>query len=188
MVVAEHHLITGPSRGGKSEWAEHQIALLAAGSSVTYLATGPTSSGDASWDERLERHRCRRPQSWKLIEASNATDVASVLTDAAQENQFILLDSLGGIVAAELESDPLNWSRKQELLIGALQGCSSIVVMVAEEVGWGVVPPTSVGGLFRDRNGEFVRRCAQLSKECWLVTAGHALPLHALAQVVPSNH
>ena len=187
MAVAEHHLITGPSRGGKSEWAEHQIALLATGREVTYLATGPAANGDSSWDERLERHRRRRPDNWTLIEASKASDVTDLLTDVSQEQQLILLDSLGGIVAAELGSDPVNWLKMQEMLIVAIRQRSTSVVMVAEEVGWGVVPATALGGLFRDRNGEFVRRCADISSQRWLVAAGQALPMHALAQIVPAQ-
>ena len=49
MVVANHLLITGPSRGGKSEWAEQRIGELAGAAGITYLATGPTLPDDAAW-------------------------------------------------------------------------------------------------------------------------------------------
>ena len=67
MVVANHLLITGPSRGGKSEWAEQRIGELAGAAGITYLATGPTLPDDAAWQRRLNRHRQRRPDHWRLV-------------------------------------------------------------------------------------------------------------------------
>ena len=70
----------------------------------------------------------------------------------------------------------------------ALANRPTPVVLVAEEVGWGVVPPTAIGGRFRDRNGSFTRLCEEHCKESWLVTAGRALPLHQLAVRLPPTN
>lgn len=188
MAVAEHQLITGPSRGGKSEWAEHQVSVLSAAtaSPVTYLATGPAAAGDASWEARLEKHRLRRPADWNLVEAAKADEVIKVLADPSLRMHLILLDSLGGIVAAGLDADATAWEQQQNAFLAAVDHRCSSLVIVAEEVGWGVVPPTAIGGVFRDRNGTLVRRCGERCKQCWLVSAGRALPLHGLATDVPS--
>ena len=55
-------LVSGPSRGGKSRWAEHLAAH--SGLAVIYLATGPCLPDDEAWQERLRRHRLRRPPAW----------------------------------------------------------------------------------------------------------------------------
>ena len=83
MVVANHLLITGPSRGGKSEWAEQRIRELAGAAGITYLATGPTLPDDAAWQRRLSRHRHRRPDHWRLLEASSLSAVSQLLMEAA---------------------------------------------------------------------------------------------------------
>lgn len=185
MVVADHVLVTGPSRGGKSEWAEQRINQLAVSHSVTYLATGPLLPDDANWQARLERHRRRRPASWTLLEASDAVAVAEALGPHGRlAGQLVLLDSLGGIVAAALEHNNAVWLEQQQLLLERLAQHPLPVVLVAEEVGWGVVPATAIGGVFRDRNGSLTRNCERLCRESWLVAAGRALPLHQLAERV----
>ena len=69
MVVANHLLITGPSRGGKSEWAEQRIRKLAASEGITYLAPAqpfpmmPLGNSDSSATENggLSTGACWKP-------------------------------------------------------------------------------------------------------------------------------
>lgn len=60
-------VVTGPSRSGKSRWAEHLAET--SGRPVLYVATGPDRPGDSSWRLRLQRHRRRRPAGWQTLEA-----------------------------------------------------------------------------------------------------------------------
>ena len=185
MVVADHLLITGPSRSGKSEWAEQRIQDLAADAGITYLATGPRLPGDSAWQQRLNQHRQRRPDHWRLLEASSLADVSQLLLAPTDwSNDCILLDSLGGLVASGLDLADEPWQQLQRAFLQALASRAQSIVLVAEEVGWGVVPPTAIGGRFRDRNGSLTRLCEQQCSESWLVCAGRALPLHQLAQRV----
>ena len=59
------------------------------------------------------------------------------------------------------------------------------IVLVVEETGWGVVPPTAIGGLFRDRLGQLGQRLNDQADESWLVVQGRALNLHQLGIPVP---
>ena len=54
-------LVSGPSRGGKSRWAE---SLLTNDPFVIYVATGMKRDDDSAWFERLRIHRERRPSHW----------------------------------------------------------------------------------------------------------------------------
>jgi adenosylcobinamide kinase/adenosylcobinamide-phosphate guanylyltransferase len=47
-------------------------------------------------------------------------------------------------------------------------------VLVSDEVGSGVVPPTVAGRRFRDELGRLNQRLAALADEAYLVTAGIA--------------
>lgn len=180
-------LITGPSRGGKSEWAEHLLASLPPATPVMYLATGGHHPDDPDWQERLRLHRLRRPSHWGLREVGGNL-AAALASGQGLDGQAVLIDALGSWVAAHLPLEAAAWGDQLEGLVGALEARrDSATVLVAEEVGWGVVPPTRIGGLFRDRCGEAVGVLAQRASEHWLVVAGRALPLHRLGLPVPRS-
>ena len=83
-------LVSGPSRGGKSRWAEH---LLSEDLNVTYVATSPDRPDDQDWQARLELHRQRRPSHWRVVEAD--PDLTSALLTIPQHSS-VLIDALGG--------------------------------------------------------------------------------------------
>lgn len=177
-------LVTGPVRSGKSVWAE-QLAE-ASGLSVIYLATGPALPDDPSWQQRLQRHRQRRPPSWR------SRDVGAALPDALiagpTETDLLLIDSLGTWLAHHLDLDAGAWQQEVGALMGALRHCPAAIVLVAEEVGWGLVPPTAIGGLFRDRLGELLEAVEPLCSGSWFVVRGRALDLQSLGVLIrPSS-
>jgi hypothetical protein len=67
-------LVSGPSRSGKSRWAEH--LALGSGLSVTYLATGAQRPEDGPWQQRLQLHRQRRPPDWSTLEVGGELESA----------------------------------------------------------------------------------------------------------------
>jgi len=173
-------LISGPAGGGKSRWAEH--LALSSGRQVVYLATGPLLPLDDSWQRRLERHRRRRPAHWDCREVEGEL-VRELTTLAADE--IALVDSLGTWVAAWLESPPEAWQMTSNALLAALAVSAAPLLLVCEEVSWGVVPSTAAGGSFRDRLTNLQQRISRRCDRSWLVLQGRALDLHALGQPVP---
>ena len=173
-------LVSGPSRGGKSRWAEH----LAAGSglAVVYLATGPSLPDDPSWQERLQRHRQRRPPQWGCLEVGG--ELAGALS-GLEPGQLGLVDSLGTWVAAHLGLEPQDWTQRCDDLIAAVHRCPAPLLVVFEETGWGVVPATAAGSRFRDRLGAMQQELQDHSEAAWLVLQGRAIDLLALSQPVP---
>ena len=223
-------LVSGPSRSGKSRWAEHLAD--SSGLPVTYLATGADRPGDGAWQQRLLLHRQRRPSHWTTLEvggelepalehfkseATGASGLAqghreSSLTipipavsrpqdrstvqsmangvagpSSAKPGQLLLIDSLGTWLAHHLALGESAWLQRQDRLLTALDQQGSRVVLVCEEVGWGVVPPTAIGGLFRDRSGSLQQRLMQQATAAWLVVQGRALNLMALGEAVPPS-
>ena len=172
-------LVSGPSRGGKSRWAEHLVSFY---SEVTYIATSPCLPEDVAWQERLRLHRERRPFNWSLLECNGKLTAALQKTP---ENHAVLIDALGGFTASYLETDEQEWDAIVIELLSTLNQRSQPVVIVIEETGWGVVPSTAIGGLFRDRQGALAQRLASHANRSWLVVQGRALDLHALGQAVP---
>ncbi|MDM7952137.1 MAG: bifunctional adenosylcobinamide kinase/adenosylcobinamide-phosphate guanylyltransferase [Cyanobium sp. CZS 25K] len=173
-------LVSGPSRGGKSRWAEHLASE--SGLEVVYLATGPSRPDDASWQERLQRHRQQRPAHWRCHEVGG--ELAGGLA-GLEPGQLGLVDSLGTWVAAHLNLEPQLWSLHCDALVRAVTSCPAPLVVVCEETGWGVVPATAAGSRFRDRLAGVQQQLQGHSAAAWLVLQGRAIDLLALSQPVP---
>lgn len=174
-------LVTGPSRSGKSEWAE-QLALRSQGV-VIYLATAQMNPADPEWQTRIQAHQNRRPAHWQTLEVP--IDLATAI-QTANPSHCLLIDSLGTWVANLVEQDDSTWSRAEQALLQQLALFAGEVIAVAEEVGWGVVPAYPVGRLFRDRLGALVRQLGEIAHSTYLVTGGHVLNLSELGHPLPS--
>ncbi len=175
-------LVTGPSRSGKSEWAEQLAAQWAErnGQHVVYIATAQINLDDLEWQERIEKHRVRRPKTWQIEEVPVALAEAVLLPRAAVGSAAsccLLVDSLGTWLANLIEHDDDSWELKQQALVEALTQTEGDVILVAEETGWGVVPAYELGRRFRDRLGSLSRAIGQISTDVYLVTSGYAVNL-----------
>ena len=154
-------LVLGGVRSGKSEVAER----LAGPGPGTYLATALVAPGDDDFAGRVARHRARRPASWATVEEPRA--VPGVL---ARLHGPVLLDALGTWIANDPGPDI-------DALVNALVTRRGDTIVVSEEVGLGVHPPTEVGRVFADRLGEANRRVAEVADRCLLVVAGRVIEL-----------
>ena len=172
-------LVSGPARSGKSRWAEH---LLRTHPVVTYIATGAARPDDLEWQKRLQAHRDRRPSHWTVAESGG--ELVPLLETLAP-GQSVLIDALGGFVAHHLELEATEWTLLCERLVASIAKSNCTCVLVVEETGWGVVPPTRIGGLFRDRLGALAQQLDRIADAAWLVVQGRALDLHSLSHVVP---
>jgi adenosylcobinamide kinase/adenosylcobinamide-phosphate guanylyltransferase len=167
-------LVTGPSRSGKSEWAELLLGQMAGAIAPIYIATARWDINDSEWQSRLQKHRDRRPPSWEVWE------IPLALTPALRDyrgDRPILIDALGTWVANGLEQDDAQWHQTQDAFVAALQATIVPVILVGEEVGWGVVPPYPAGRAFRDRLGTLSRTLGAIAQQFYLVIGGYALDL-----------
>ncbi|NEP00730.1 MAG: bifunctional adenosylcobinamide kinase/adenosylcobinamide-phosphate guanylyltransferase [Symploca sp. SIO2E9] len=171
-------LVTGPSRCGKSEWAE--TLATQTGKQVIYLATATAEPNDLEWLARIEKHQQRRPKSWKTLLVP--VELARAIGDYSQSNCCLLVDSLGTWVANLLDQNEAAWEKSSQELFDTLAKTKGTVIFVAEETGWGVVPAYPLGRSFRDRLGQLVRKLGIASNQVYLVTGGHILNLSALGE------
>ena len=157
-------LVLGGARSGKSEVAERLVSGLAG---VTYVATAVVDPGDTDFAARIAAHRARRPAGWDVVESG--ADLAGALRAL---DGPVLIDSLGTWVAAtpDLGVDISG-------LIDAICTRKATTVLVSDEVGLGVHPPTEVGVQFRDVLGDVNRAVADVADDVLLVIAGRVLPL-----------
>ncbi|MDX2256076.1 MAG: bifunctional adenosylcobinamide kinase/adenosylcobinamide-phosphate guanylyltransferase [Pseudanabaenaceae cyanobacterium bins.39] len=197
-------LVTGATRSGKSEWAEH-LAMRSVQQNackVIYIATAQRYAADHEWDARILKHRDRRPDSWQTLEVP--IDLTGTIIDLFQsslnsegypekdshhEPTHILVDSLGTWVANLLEVDDPDWLKQEQELLQSLESIISRnnfkLTFVSEEVGWGIVPAYASGRKFRDRLGAISRKIGAIANHVYLVTGGHALDLTQFGEKLP---
>lgn len=170
-------LVLGGTRSGKSVVAEQLVADTvsdaaadaAAGAhvAVTYVATA--SVADADMERRVAAHRARRPSAWATEELGDGAELPALL---ARLEGVVLVDSLG----AWLASVP-GLAVDVPALVGALRGRRGVTVVVSEEVGLAVHPPTPLGRAFVDTLGRCNQAVAAAADRVLLVVAGRALEL-----------
>ncbi len=161
-------LVLGGAASGKSAYAESLVADHP-GAKV-YIATA--EARDAEMAERIRRHRDRRGDGWTTAEET--IDLAGAVTSHAGDGAAILVDCLTVWLSNLMEAgrDP---ARETDRLIGALAVLGAPVVLVANEVGLGIVPDNALAREFRDHAGRLNQSVAALADRVVLVAAG--LPL-----------
>lgn len=173
-------LVTGPTRSGKSEWAE-TLAIISK-KPVVYIATATQNPGDQEWYERIQKHQKRRPQDWITLEVP--LGLSPTLANA-KPNTCVLVDSLGTWVANLLSQNDIAWENTVQEFLDTVQLVACEMIFVAEETGWGVVPPYPIGRTFRDRLGDLTRQLGRISQDVYLVAGGHVLNLSILGYPLP---
>lgn len=172
--------ITGAARSGKSFFAEKMAARLKG--EVTYIAT--CVPADDEMRDRVARHQSRRPQSWRTIEED--LEPARVIKDFDQPGNIFLLDCLT-LLVSNLILQPGEERGEEEVLerIAELARVSyesaSHVIIVSNEVGWGIVPGDPLSRLYRDIIGRANQKMALSADEAYLTVAGIPIELKALA-------
>lgn len=173
--------ITGAARSGKSSFAERMAAET--GNPVTYIAT--CVPGDEEMLERVERHQARRPAHWRTVE--EPLDPALFIRENDGPGKVFLLDCIT-LLLMNLILDPKSGLTEDELLEKMTElaqvsyNSAADVIMVSNEVGWGVVPGDPLSRMYRDVIGRANQLLAAQADEAWFTVSGIPLELKSLAK------
>jgi adenosylcobinamide kinase / adenosylcobinamide-phosphate guanylyltransferase len=183
-----HLFITGGSRSGKSKFAEIQAGQL--GGQVIYLATAEAQ--DAEMAERIFKHQQRRPADWLTIEAP--LQVIEMLGQY-QAGHTVLLDCLTMYLSnlyfkyeKASTTDKLSYLIHQETahLAEVIASSTANLVIVTNEVGWGIVPENPLARIFRDLAGLVNQQIAVVCDEVYLVVSGIPVKIKGVCDVQKS--
>ena len=169
--------ITGGTKSGKSEFAEH---LAKETKQLSYVALSENNIDDKEWQEKINLHRKRRPKNWKVIETTDLLDTLS------KEDVPLLIDSIGGFVMESIVKDNKEWSKKMHSLLSLLMRRKSITYIVGEQVGWSLVSEYKIGNTYIERIGELQKRITKISKDNWLAINGRAIKIDEISIEIPT--
>ena len=174
--------VLGGARSGKSAFAER---LAAQGGRVMYVATAEALDDDMR--RRIAAHRSQRPAEWGTVE--EPLHLASVLPAALDGYDTCLLDCVTLWVSNLLLSKEGNPAAEREILEAAralmevYERSHATWIVVSNEVGLGVVPPSALGARYRDALGRVNQLLAARADRVYLMVAGLALELKSLGAV-----
>ena len=168
--VHSSDLIVGGARSGKSREAVRLAALFPRGSRRAFLATAQALDGDMK--ARIARHRADRPEGWTTVE--EPYDIVAACERLAGHADVVVLDCLTLWV-----SNLLLRGEKETTVLEAAGALADFIALrrfslliVSNEVGSGVHPPTEVGLRFRDMLGGVNQRIAAATDRVTYMVAG----------------
>ncbi len=164
------HLVLGGARSGKSRHAQLLAEAWAAdvGGDLVFIATA--QAFDDEMRDRIARHRSDRDARWRTVEAP--LDLPEAI--AGEGGATLLVDCLT-LWASNLLLADRDLDEAGEALVATLGAATGRVVLVSNEVGWGIVPDNPLARRFRDVAGRLNQRVAAAVDRVDLVVAG--LPL-----------
>ncbi len=165
--MSELIFVTGGARSGKSRFALARATEIG-GEDVTFIATAQAL--DAEMRERIATHRFERNPRWQTVE--EPVNLSAALEGAIHE--VVVLDCLSLWVSNLM----LAGLKEAAILEEATQVFSSQgkrLIVVSNEVGFGIVPDNALARTYRDVLGRVNQTFAAVASEAHLLVSG--LPL-----------
>ena len=165
--------ITGGARSGKSRFAQKLVENME-GKKVFIATAQPL---DEEMRKRIEKHKKERPLKWDTFEEPQL--LCSAIKKCNGKYDVILIDCLTMWISnllTQYHSNEKEVLEEVNTLANSFENITSTVLIVSNEVGFGIVPADSLSRLFRDIAGFANQKIASQADEAYLVTAG--LPLN----------
>lgn len=169
-MTAHSLLVLGGARSGKSRYAQARAEKT--GLARLFVATG--QAFDEEMRERIARHRAERGTEWETVEAP--LDIAGAIRERSSPGLVMLIDCLT-LWASNLLLAGDDIESATNSLIAALEDARGPTILVANEVGLGIVPDNPLARRFRDAAGIINQRVAAACNEVQFLAAGIPLTL-----------
>jgi len=162
--------VIGGARSGKSRYAQARAEAM--GLAPLYIATA--QAFDDEMHDRIARHQSDRGDQWQTVEAP--LDLAQAIADHGHPERVLLVDCLTLWVTNLMLADQ-HIPAALGGLANAITQAKGPVILVSNEVGWGIVPENALARRFRDEAGLANQQVASVADEVQLVCAGLNLRL-----------
>jgi adenosylcobinamide kinase/adenosylcobinamide-phosphate guanylyltransferase len=169
--------IIGGARSGKSTFA---MKLAGNYEHVCYVATADSAQtsqiNDDEMVKRIQNHQKNRPANWETIEAPLNLDKAVSNLDGKLD--VVLIDCIT-LYITNILLNSREAKEEEKYIIDSINRlcitCKKItphVIIVSNEVGYGIVPDNPLSRRFRDIAGYANQLIAREADSVFLVTAG----------------
>ena len=183
--MANHELILGGQRSGKSRGAEARAAAwLARDPGHTALLVATALAGDDEMRARIARHRSDRLRRVPgLATAEVPRELAAALQANGAPSRLVLVDCLSlwlTNLLMPMEGDSLDDAPLADVcddLCDALAAAPGPVVLVSNEIGLGITPLTREARRFVDELGRLHQMVAAVCANVTLMVAGIEMPV-----------
>ncbi len=162
------HFVLGGARSGKSRFAQARAEAWSL--DLVFVATGQPF--DNEMIDRITRHQADRGPRWSTIEAP--VELATAILEHSRPNRLLLIDCLT-LWTSNLLLGDRDISAASRELTEAISTAQGPLILVANEVGLGIVPDNALARRFRDEAGRINQAVAAIAEEVTFVAAG--LPL-----------
>jgi adenosylcobinamide kinase/adenosylcobinamide-phosphate guanylyltransferase len=173
-------LLTGGVRSGKSARALHLARQRAGSKPVLFAATA--QAFDDEMRDRIATHRSERPDHWTTLEEpiTLAERLAERLRNEQPPYGLVIIDCLtlwvSNLLLAlpdDADAEPIIAAKARDLIaVLAAVSATTPALVVTNEVGLGVVPPTPLGRRYRDALGRANQLVAAAADEVILLVSG----------------
>lgn len=179
-------MVVGGSSSGKSAFAEKKARELSQAGKIQVIYLATATIWDEEFARRVQKHRDRRPSTWKTIE--EPYDLHLQLQRARKEPVVFLIDGIGTWVTNLMYRDkqpPFHWNEQAQryfdeqlqYFIASMEDINGTIILVADEVGMAIVPASPEGRIFRDLNGQTNQILAERADRVYLLSCGIPLQI-----------
>ena len=159
--------ITGGARSGKSSFALKEASKVPG--RKAFIATAEPL--DEEMRRRIKMHKKARGPEWETFEEPR--ELASLIKRLKGRYRALVIDCLTLWLSNIMRKQTETLIKKDlEELIGTVRKTGSVLYIVSNEVGMGIVPANASARRFRDLAGIMNRKVADIADEVYMVVSG----------------
>ncbi|RYE51089.1 MAG: bifunctional adenosylcobinamide kinase/adenosylcobinamide-phosphate guanylyltransferase [Sphingobacteriales bacterium] len=165
-------LVLGGARSGKSHYAERLASER--GLPVVYIATA--TEIDNEMKSRIKHHRNNRPKDWITIESP--LRLTETIEEQSKCRKTVVVDCLTLWLNNQLFQNPTQ--HFPDLFTNLADTCKKSeadIILVANEVGLGIIPMGEISRRFVDEAGRLNQTIASVADKVFFIVAGMPLTL-----------
>ncbi len=184
----DHLFVIGGARSGKSAFAQRHVEARVARDRLAPVFVATAEAYDDEMVARIAAHVAARVADpgapWRTIEAPY--ELAEAVAEQAAPGRIVLVDCLTLWLSNRLlRGDDIEAA--SDALLASLAGAGGPVVLVSNEVGFGIVPDNALARRFRDAQGRLNQAVAAVCGSVVLVAAGLPLVLKGSSSITDAR-
>jgi adenosylcobinamide kinase/adenosylcobinamide-phosphate guanylyltransferase len=158
--------VVGGAKSGKSTFTIKKSSKIPG--KKAYIATAEAL--DEEMRQRIENHKRQRGDEWITYE--EPLKIANLIEEKKDSYAVLLIDCLTLWLSNVIHADLSIETETEHLISSLITPHSSLMYIVSNEVGMGIVPDNKLSRRFRDMAGILNQKVAQAADEVYFMVSG----------------